>query len=241
MAVAYVTNSTSAYTANARTVTYDHCSMIARAWMVVIGDVPRMCPITRLKQPQAEDDELSQDDSVPHRRDVDVGAVRQVPSELVHQEDPDGTGENDRRDGEPEQPLDRTHGAASRQAHRRRPEREQRDHGHQQTDERQHLRRGAHTARVPHAAEVVGAKVQVGEEEGQLQCGVGGHQQPRAEDERAFAACDVLDGRQSGRACACVGHLMHRSARGSPARGRWPACRCRSHTAVTMMSGPCRS
>src|ERR1700719_5291046 len=48
MRVDYVTNSTSAYTANAATVTYDHCSTTARAWTEVIGVVPRTWPMTRL-------------------------------------------------------------------------------------------------------------------------------------------------------------------------------------------------
>src|SRR3984893_11497449 len=48
MPVDYVTNSTSAYTANAATVMYDHCSTTARAWIEVIGVVPRTSPMTRL-------------------------------------------------------------------------------------------------------------------------------------------------------------------------------------------------
>src|ERR1700693_5603501 len=48
MPVDYVTNLTSAYTANAATVTYDHCSTTARACTVAIGVAPRRCPMTRL-------------------------------------------------------------------------------------------------------------------------------------------------------------------------------------------------
>src|ERR1700722_17305797 len=48
MLVVYVTNSMRAYTAKLTTVMYDHCSATARAWAAVIGDVPRMWPMTRL-------------------------------------------------------------------------------------------------------------------------------------------------------------------------------------------------
>ena len=190
--------------------------MIARAWAVVIGDVPRICPMTRLSSHRPR--MMNSARTTPYHT-VEMSMYVpfcQVPSELVHEEDPDGPGEDDRRDREPEQPLDRTRCAAFRQAHRRRPQREQRDHRHQQTHQREHLRGCADTARMPHAPEIVGSKVQIGEEEGELQRGVGGHHQPRAEEERAFTACDVLDGRQSGRACGSVSHLMHRSARASP-------------------------
>ena len=48
---------------------------------------------------------------VPDRRDIDVGAVLEVPAELIHQQDPNGAGEDDAGEGEPEQPLDANRGA----------------------------------------------------------------------------------------------------------------------------------